>query len=165
MTAPRLNLAFVLAALALVVVVIRTDPYRLVDLGGHGKLIGYGIWALLIGLCLTHIALAGIMWVQRTRWRPSEAGMFRFMAVKAIFWGSFAWAYRPHPEGEKLINIVLFVLMVAVTAHADVLLFRRYILGAESGVQPGAVAGEDVVTYNGPERRGIWPGRRYGDTR
>lgn len=165
MTSPRLNLAFVLVALALVVVVIRTDPYRLVDLGGHGLVIGYGIWALLTGLCVTHVALAGIMWIQRNRWQPSEAGMFRFMSVKAIFWGAAAWFFRPHDAGVPLLNVVLFSMMIVVTAHADVLVFRRYVLGAESSVRPGAVAGEDVVTYNGPERRGLWPGRRYGDTR
>lgn len=167
MTSPRLNLAFVLAALAAVVAVMIVNPRHLVDLGGNGKLIGYGIWSLLIGLAATHAGLVGIMWIQRKRWRPSEAGMFRFVSVKAIFWGATAYLYRPHDAGVTMLSLVLFVPMFFVTAHMDMLMVRRYIFGLEDGAAriTGAHGAEDVVIYDGPERRGIWPGRRFGDTR
>lgn len=132
MTSPRLNLALVLVALAVVVTTIHVNPYRLVDLDGHGKLIGYGIWVLLIGLAATHAALVGIMWLQRKRWRPSEAGMFRFMAMKGIFWGTTAYFFRPHDAGVPILNLVLFAPMLAVTVHMDVLMVNRYVRGRDA---------------------------------
>ena len=93
--------------------------------------------------------------------------MFRFMAIKTIFWGTVAYFYRPMESGVSLINLVLFVLMFLVTFHMDILMVRRYIFGLEDGAAriTGAHGAEDVVIYDGPERRGIWPGRRFGDTR
>lgn len=115
----------------IVAFVIWRYPNQLVDLGGHGYLIGQCIWLLLIGLAFTHFVLLCIMWVQRGGLKASEAAMFRWIGEKAIFWSSVAYFYRPHDEGVPIRNLVMFVLIFVTTVDLDIKLFRRYILGVE----------------------------------
>lgn len=126
------SLLFGLMATVLIIAAIWWDPYYLVDLGGHGTIIGYGVWVLLVGLATTHVALLLIMWVQRHHWHSSESAMFRFTWMKAIFWWTTVYFFRPVDRGQPLINMLLFVLLFLTTIDLDVRLVRRYILDDES---------------------------------
>lgn len=98
---------------------------------GHAHAVDFAVVTLLYLLAATHIVVAGIMWLQRNRWLPSEAAMFRFIGVKAVFWASLATAFVFAGRGVILDTLVLFVLMSATTIDLDCRLIGRYLFGNE----------------------------------
>lgn len=124
-------IVFVVFVLAVVV------PARYYDHGrhytfGHPHLVDFLIVSLLCALAFTHVSVAGIMWLQRRRWLPSERAMFRFISIKSVFWTIFAVDYRFNGYGVTLETIVLFVLLTITTADLDIKLFRRYLMHSDN---------------------------------
>lgn len=98
---------------------------------GHAHAVDLAVVSLLYLLGVTHGVIAVILWLQRSQWLPSDASMFRFIGVKAIFWSSVATAFQFRGIGISLDTLVLFVLMSATTLDLDLHLARRYLFGSE----------------------------------
>lgn len=122
------------AAVALAVIVaawlavhLATEPTDRRDLG-HPGVVDAAIFAAVVLVSLTHAALGAIMWVQRSRWLPSDGAMFLFVAVKALYWATaalnFSWAGRGiSPETGFFLLTIL-----GTTVYLDARLVRRYVL-------------------------------------
>lgn len=108
---------------------------------GHPHAVDLAVASLLYLLAATHIVVAVIMWLQRAPWFPSEASMFRFIGVKAVFWTSLATSYSFAGKGVPLDNMVLFVLMSMTTVDLDYRLISRYIFGHEDELIFGSDGG------------------------
>ncbi len=122
----RYNLVTVALAVIALVAVNHWAPGGLYTFGGHGRALSDLQRALLTILALTHVSLAGIMWTQRRRWDGSEASTFRFICVKAIFWGYYAATF-PHHNGILLASVFLLAIMLLTTLDLDIQLVRRYL--------------------------------------
>lgn len=156
MTRKHRALAFSLIALVVTVAVRVFEPMARYDFG-HPGWVDRAVWSQLWLLALTHAGLAAIMWVQRRTWLPSEEAMFVFIAVKAVFWGNLASSYVFRGIGIRLDLAALYVFMLAATVWLDWAMVRRYVLGREPVFS-------DEHGWDGQERRGPLPGRRFGDT-
>lgn len=130
MSIQRRSELVVLAMIAVVVVVRLTESDKRYTFG-HPHAVDIAIWSLLLILGITHVLLGAVSWLQRARWTPSEAAMFRFLSVKAVFWVNTAAQYGWAGRGISLDTAVLFVAMTATTIDMDYKMFRRFILGAE----------------------------------
>lgn len=124
----RSSVLIVLLALLCLFAINRWAPGGLYSFGGHGRLLNDVQRGFLALLALTHASLAGIMWTQRRWWDGTEASTFRFICVKAIFWGYFATTF-PHRNGILLVSAFLLTIMLLTTIDLDIQLVRRYILG------------------------------------
>ncbi len=78
-------------------------------------------------LAATHASLCLIMWAQRDKWDSADSSIFRFIAVKALFWGWVA-ATEPHRSGINLSVVYLFGLILISTVDLDIQLVRRYVI-------------------------------------
>src|SRR5204863_540936 len=79
-------------------------------------------WAILLMLCLlaaTHLFIGFVMWIQRSYWVPSEAAMFRFIAVKALLWIDFVLAFKFTGRGVLLDIAYIYVLIAGTTIDMD----------------------------------------------
>jgi hypothetical protein len=103
-------------------------PQGLYSFDGHGHDLYLVSKLLLLLLCLTHVGLCLVMWAQRRRWDHAQASIFRFVALKAIFWGFF-FATFPERPGVNLASTYLLVVLLLTTIDLDLHLFRRYVLG------------------------------------
>jgi hypothetical protein len=130
MTRKHRALAFALIALGVTVFVRIVEPMERYTFG-HPDWVDRAVWSQLWLLCMTHVALAAIMWLQRRRWLPSEEAMFVFIAVKAVFWGNLATSYVFRGVGIRLDIAALYVFMLTATVWLDVTMVRRYVFGAE----------------------------------
>ena len=129
MTIPQRSIA-IIAGCALVLFAVRlvedeTKRYTF----GHPHAVDAAMLALLIGLFVTHSVIAGIMWMQRERWLPSDAATFRFIVVKALFWLNVATIYMASGLGVRLDLAALYLMIAATTADLDVRMVRRYWFG------------------------------------
>jgi hypothetical protein len=98
---------------------------------GYPWLVDWCVFGLLCGLALTHLMLSAIMFTSSDIWIPSESAMFRFIGAKTVFWSLVAVEYPFSGKGVMVDYAVLWVQMVSTTAHLDIRLFGRYILGWE----------------------------------
>lgn len=101
------------------------------DLGEYGWEFSVVQKFVVILLALTHIILSAIMWASRRGWLPSEASMFRFMSVKAVFWSYLAYRIPIRDREVDLVWFALALIMSAVTIDLDCRLFARYVMGRE----------------------------------
>lgn len=116
---------------AVVVILVRLFETKRKYTFGHPREVDVAVVALLTLLALTHISIAVVMWFQRRNWQPSNAAMFQFIAIKAVFWTNTATAYRFRGNGISLDTLVLFVVMALTTVELDYRLFNRYLRGKE----------------------------------
>lgn len=116
---------------AVMVILTRTLETQRRYTFGHAHAVDLAVVSLLYLLAATHVVVAAIMWLQRARWLPSDASMFRFIGVKSVFWASLATAYQFRGIGVSLDTLTLFILMTASTVDLDVRLVRRYLFGSE----------------------------------
>jgi ABC-type xylose transport system permease subunit len=98
---------------------------------GYPAVVKWAVTLLLYGMVVTHTFLAAIMLMQRQRWTPSEAAMFRFIGTKAIFWLFFSVQFRMSSQGIYIDLLAMWVVMAVATIDLDVRLFGRYVLGWE----------------------------------
>jgi hypothetical protein len=145
------SLAFVTLAIVALFVVRLVESERRYTFG-HPGMADTAVGTMLWLFAITHAVVAGIMFAQRQAWVPSEAAMFRFVAVKSLFWLNFATLFQPAGLGIRLDVVVLYVLVAGTTIDLDIRLIRRYVFGSE-----------DAALYGGMERRSDPPGRRSGD--
>jgi hypothetical protein len=95
---------------------------------GHPGAVDAFIVALLWMLCVTHLMIAVLMWMQRERWLPSDAAMFRFVAAKALLWGTSVTAYQSNGLGIRIDITVLYLVIALTTLDLDIRLVRRYVV-------------------------------------
>lgn len=146
--------AIVLLVIVLAIVRQVTDGAR--HTFGHPGLFDGAVLALIWGLVITHAVIAGIMFIQRRDWLPSDAAMFRFIAVKMVFWAMLGIDYTSAGRGLRLSYVILYLALAVTTIDLDVRLVRRFLLRTED---------ERYDVWNGrTERRepGV-PGRRATD--
>jgi hypothetical protein len=124
----------VVAFAAVSVVLVRLFETQRRYTFGHAHAVDLAVVTLLYLLAVTHVVVAGIMWLQRARWLPSEASMFRFIGVKAVFWSSLATSYQFVGRGVPLDSMLLFVLMSLTTIDLNSHLARRYLFGSEDAL-------------------------------
>jgi hypothetical protein len=136
-------------------------PDGMYDLGHHGRTLSTVSKATIILIALTHVVIASIMWTHRREWTPSEASMFRFMAVKMLFWGYLGLTVPITDRGISLVSMYLLVLLLGTTVDLDVKLFYRYVLGSEEGHRDGVLPTSPAWPV--VERRRIPFGRRWSD--
>jgi hypothetical protein len=125
---------------------------------GYPGAVDAGIVALLWMLCVTHLMIAALMWMQRDRWLPSDAAMFRFIAAKALLWGTTITAYPSSGLGVRLDIMVLYLVIALTTLDLDIRLVRRYV--ARTPDERECPEWDGMI-----ERRGELPGRRATDGR
>lgn len=153
------SLAFVtLAIVALVATRLFESEKRYTF--GHPGAVDAAVETMLWLFALTHAVVAGIMFAQRQAWVPSEAAMFRFVAVKSLFWVNFATLFQPLGLGIRLDVVVLYVLVAGTTIDLDIRLIRRYVFGSEDRV---LYPEQQEHLWNGMERRPVPPGYPRGD--
>lgn len=156
MSIQRWSPAFVIAcALTLIGIRLIEDESRYTF--GQPHTMDVLIVALMVGLFLTHGMIAVIMWLQRERWLPSDAAMFRFIAIKSLLWINTATIYVAFGRGVRLDLIALYLMIAFTTADLDIRMCRRYIFRTMDEREPGD---ED---WSGEERRSGLPGRRAYD--
>lgn len=151
----RATVTLALAAIGLLLVRL-TEDNRRYDFG-YPDALDAAVVALLWMLFVTHAAVTAIMWLQRDRWLPSDAAMFLFLGVKALFWLNFATLYNPTGNGIRLDVAYLYVIIAATAIHLDVRVVRRYLIRTADEREPGD---ED---WDGSDRRAGIPGRRAYD--
>lgn len=93
--------------------------------------IGYLINAELWVMALTNFFLLLIMLFQYP-WTRSEASVFRYIGVKAIFWLALASNYQT-PQTIRADTLISLGIVAMVLIDLDLNLFGRYILGWEDG--------------------------------
>jgi hypothetical protein len=118
-------------AAAIVTILVRHFETQRRYTFGHPHEVDLAVVILLYALATTHIVVAMVMWFQRKTWHPSNAAMFQFIGVKAVFWSSLATGYVFRGIGISLETLVLFVMMSLTTIELDVRLIRRYLFGVE----------------------------------
>lgn len=153
------SLAFVTLAIVALFVVRLIESERRYTFG-HPGMVDTAVGTMLWLLAVTHAVVAGIMFAQRQAWVPSEAAMFRFVAIKALFWVNFATLFEPTGLGIRLDVVVLYVLIAGTTIDLDVHLVRRYVFGHEDAA---LYPEQQEHLWNGMERRAVPPGYPHGD--
>lgn len=103
---------------------------------GRPGLVDAAVETLLWVMAATHAVIAGIMWMQRRRWLPSDAAMFRFISAKVLLWVTVGANYVAAGRGVLLDIAVLYVLIAATTLDLDVRLFRRYVAASADEREP-----------------------------
>jgi 4-amino-4-deoxy-L-arabinose transferase-like glycosyltransferase len=98
---------------------------------GYPDEVDLAVVILLYLLAATHTTIAAVMWFQRRTWHPSNAAMFQFIGVKAVFWTSLATGYVFRGIGVNIETLILFVMMALTTIELDARLINRYLLGSE----------------------------------
>lgn len=136
MTSARTNLILLgIAALGLSLV-WGFAPATALTFDGHAFLVEWVVEMLLWMLAGTHAFLAVVMLVRARGWTPSEAALFRFIAIKALFWLAFALQHHPRESGVNAITAYLIVIIAVSTLDLDVQLVRRYFFGSEERLTP-----------------------------
>lgn len=127
----RRSVAFIVLAIVGLLAIRFLAPDGMYDFGHHGRTLSVLSKATILLIAVTHITLVSIMWTHRAWWTPSEASMFRFMAIKTVFWGYFGVTAPITNAGIPLVSTYLLLLLLATTADLDLKLFWRYVLGRE----------------------------------
>ncbi len=130
MTIPQRSIA-IIAGCSLVMVFVRLFEGERRYTFGHPTIVDAAMIALFLGLFVTHSVIAGIMWLQHEKWLPSDAAMFRFIAMKALLWISFATMYMSRGIGVRLDVIILYLMVALTTIDLDVRMVRRYWFGTD----------------------------------
>jgi hypothetical protein len=125
---------------------------------GHPGIVDAFIVILLWMLCITHLMIAALMWMQRDRWLPSDAAMFRFITAKALLWGSSVTSYPSGGFGVRIDVVVLYCIIALTTFDLDIRMLRRYVFRTNDERE---YPEWDRIS----ERRGDLPGRRWTDGR
>lgn len=133
MTGTRFSIGFALAAVIVTVVILWNDPLQMIDLWGHGLVVWWGFFIVMVAVTCTHLGLLTIMLVRRVNWLPIEGALFDFIAMDGVFWGSTAWLIRDTQTdtGVPLINIVSAALMIVASCRYNAIAVRHYILGLD----------------------------------